>query len=125
MKVKVYSTQNCPYCHMLKDFLKDKKIDFEDIDVSKDQEAAQEMINKSGQMGVPVTDIDGEISTLPVASTDERAGHHFRVPVDEADSSTQSQKHFFRQRKSVIVQRPFQSSGFTMLPYKWSKSFKH
>ena len=61
MKVKVYSTQNCPYCHMLKDFLKDKKIDFEDIDVSKDQEAAQEMINKSGQMGVPVTDIDGEI----------------------------------------------------------------
>ena len=61
MKVKVYSTSNCPYCHMAKDFLKQNNIEFEDIDVSKDQKAAQEMIEKSGQMGVPVLDIDGKI----------------------------------------------------------------
>jgi len=60
-KIKVYSTPTCPYCHMLKDFLKEKKIEFEDIDVAADQEAAKEMIKKSGQMGVPVTDINGKI----------------------------------------------------------------
>ncbi len=61
MKVRVYSTPTCPYCHMTKEFLKKNKIDFEDIDVSKDQKAAHEMIEKSGQMGVPVIDVDGKI----------------------------------------------------------------
>ncbi len=60
-KVKVYSTPTCPYCHAAKDFLKENKIEFEDIDVSKDQTAAQDMIEKSGQMGVPVIDIAGTI----------------------------------------------------------------
>jgi glutaredoxin-like YruB-family protein len=60
-KVIVYSTQTCPYCHAAKDFLKENKIDFQDIDVSKDQSKAQEMIEKSGQMGVPVIDINGTI----------------------------------------------------------------
>jgi len=46
---------------MAKEFLKKNNIEFEDIDVSKDQKAAQEMIEKSGQMGVPVIDIDGKI----------------------------------------------------------------
>lgn len=59
--IKVYSTPTCPYCTTLKNFLKEKSIEFEDIDVSKDQKVAQEMIDKSGQMGVPVADIDGEI----------------------------------------------------------------
>ena len=61
MVVKVYSTSTCPYCNMAKEFLKKNKIEFEDIDVSKDQKAAQEMIEKSGQMGVPVIDVDGKI----------------------------------------------------------------
>lgn len=59
--VKVYSTQTCPYCHMVKDYLKQNGVDFSDVDVSGDQKAAQDMINKSGQMGVPVVDIDGTI----------------------------------------------------------------
>lgn len=54
-KVKVYSTPTCPYCHAEKEYLKEHKVKFEDIDVSKNQEAANEMIEKSGQMGVPVT----------------------------------------------------------------------
>ena len=60
-KVKVYSTQTCPYCEMVKDYLKEKGVEFEDVDVSQDQRAAQEMIKKSGQMGVPQTEINGRI----------------------------------------------------------------
>jgi glutaredoxin-like YruB-family protein len=60
-KVKIYSTPTCPYCKMAKQFLKENNIQFEDVDVSSNQAAAQEMISKSGQMGVPVIDIDGQI----------------------------------------------------------------
>lgn len=59
--VKVYSTSTCPYCIGVKQFLKNNNIVFEDIDVSENQEMAQVMIQKSGQMGVPVLDIDGNI----------------------------------------------------------------
>jgi glutaredoxin 3 len=59
--VQVYSTPTCPYCRMAKDFLKEKKVDFKDFDVNSDDKAADEMVEKSGQMGVPVIDIDGEI----------------------------------------------------------------
>ena len=60
-KVKVYSTPTCPYCVMLKEFLKEKNIDYEDINVAGDPAKAKEMVEKSGQMGVPVIDIDGTI----------------------------------------------------------------
>jgi len=60
-KVIVYSTSTCPYCVGVKQFLKGHSIEFEDIDVGIDQQKGQEMIQKSGQMGVPVVDIDGEI----------------------------------------------------------------
>ena len=60
-KVKVYSTPTCPWCIRAKQFLKDSSIIFEDVDISADQSAGEEMVKKSGQMGVPVLDIDGEI----------------------------------------------------------------
>lgn len=60
-KIKIYSTPTCPYCVTLKEFLKSKNIDFEDVDVAADAVAREEMIHKSGQLGVPVVDIDGEI----------------------------------------------------------------
>lgn len=60
-KVKIYSTPTCPFCMMSKKFLKENNIDFEDIDVSTDQAKTKEMVQKSGQMAVPVIDIDGEI----------------------------------------------------------------
>lgn len=60
-KVTVYSTPTCPYCINVKKFLKDSNIDFEDIDVSSDTEKAREMVEKTGQMGVPVVDIDGTV----------------------------------------------------------------
>ena len=60
-KVIVYSTPTCHYCHSAKDFFKENNVPFEDIDVSKDQKAAEDMIEKSGQMGVPVIEIGGQI----------------------------------------------------------------
>ena len=60
-QVKIYSTPTCPYCIRTKQFLKDNNIIFEDVDVSSNQEAAEEMVKKSGQMGVPVLDIGGVI----------------------------------------------------------------
>ena len=60
-KIKIYSTPTCPYCITLKEFLKEKNIVFEDVNVAEDAGAREEMIHKSGQMGVPVVDIDGEI----------------------------------------------------------------
>jgi len=60
-KVKIYSTPTCPYCKMAKQYLTENNVEFEDVDVSSNQTAAQEMISKSGQMGVPVLDIDGQI----------------------------------------------------------------
>jgi len=59
--VKVYSTPTCPYCVTLKEFLKDKGIEFEDLDVAVDIKARDEMIETSQQMGVPVINIDGQI----------------------------------------------------------------
>ncbi len=61
VKVKVYSTPSCPYCKLAKEFLKEHKIPFDDIDVSVNQKAANEMIEKSGQMGVPVIEVNGKI----------------------------------------------------------------
>ena len=53
-KVKIYTTPTCPFCFLAKEYLKEKGIEFEEIDVSKNEAAAMEMIQKSGQMGVPV-----------------------------------------------------------------------
>ncbi|MDO8264819.1 MAG: glutaredoxin domain-containing protein [Candidatus Parcubacteria bacterium] len=58
-KLRVFSTESCHYCHALKEFLKENNIDFEDIDVSIDKNALSEMVEKSGQMGVPVVEING------------------------------------------------------------------
>ena len=60
-KVKIYSTPTCVYCRMEKEWLKKNNIAYEDINVAADQRAAMEMIQKSGQMGTPVTEIDGTI----------------------------------------------------------------
>ncbi len=60
-KITVYSTVSCPYCTMAKDYFTQKGLAYEDKNVGMDRQAAQEMIMKSGQMGVPVIDIGGKV----------------------------------------------------------------
>ena len=59
--VKVFSTKNCHGCDTVKAFLTKNKIKFQIIDVSEDAQALTEMIERTGQMKVPVTEIDGEL----------------------------------------------------------------
>jgi glutaredoxin 3 len=60
-KVKIYTAPGCPFCVLAKEYLKEKGVEFEEIDVSKDEKGIQEIIEKTGQMGVPVLEINGEI----------------------------------------------------------------
>ena len=59
--VSIYSTPTCHFCQMTKDFLKENDIAYTEFDVAHDLDKRQEMIQRSGQMGVPVLDIDGQI----------------------------------------------------------------
>ena len=58
MKVTIYSTPTCPWCKREKEYFKEKGVKFEDVDVASDQSKAAELIEKSGQMAVPVTVIE-------------------------------------------------------------------
>lgn len=59
--VTIYSTPTCHFCHMTKDFLKEKGVSYTEYDVARDLEKRQEMIQKSGQMGVPVIFVGDEM----------------------------------------------------------------
>ena len=61
MDVIVYTTPACPYCVLVKNFLKQNNVKFREIDVSKNKTLADELVKKSGVMSVPVTEIDGKI----------------------------------------------------------------
>jgi glutaredoxin 3 len=61
MVVKLYSTKWCTYCKMVRNFFKENKIKFKEMNVQEDSKAAKEMLNKSGQTGVPIIDINGKI----------------------------------------------------------------
>ncbi len=61
MSVTVYSTPTCSYCNLAKDYLREKGISFTDFNVAQDLKKADEMVKKSGQMGVPVLDVNGRV----------------------------------------------------------------
>ena len=61
-QVTIYTTPTCGFCHMAKDYFKQHKIDYQEKDVTQDHASLEEMIKKSGQLGVPVIDIDGQIT---------------------------------------------------------------
>jgi len=62
-KVEIYTTPTCHYCHMAKEYFKEHNIEYTEHDVSVDTEARTEMVEKSGQMGVPVIFINGKMIT--------------------------------------------------------------
>ncbi len=59
--VTIYTSPTCTWCNALKGYLRQNRIMFTDIDISRDQQAAEQLVRRSGQMGVPQTEIDGEI----------------------------------------------------------------
>jgi len=59
--VKIYTTPTCVYCNALKKYFDSKNISFEEIDVSQHEKELEKMIAISGQMGVPVVEIDGNV----------------------------------------------------------------
>ena len=61
MAVTVYSTPTCSFCNAVKRYLKERQIPFRDIDVSRNDKAAADMVRKTGQQGVPVIDVNGKI----------------------------------------------------------------
>lgn len=61
-KVEIYSTPTCVFCNHAKDFFNENNVSYTEHNVGSDLEKRQEMVQKSGQMGVPVIDIDGEIT---------------------------------------------------------------
>ncbi len=61
MKVIIYTTESCPWCKKTKEFFKEHDIKYKEVDVGSDSKAAAEMVKMSGQMGVPVIEIDGKI----------------------------------------------------------------
>ncbi len=60
-RVIVFSTPTCPHCTRAKRYLRARGVRFRDVDVSRDQAAARDMVRRSGQQGVPVLDIGGKI----------------------------------------------------------------
>lgn len=61
MSVIIYTTPSCGYCKQAKVYFEEKGVEFSEIDVARDREKAKEMVEKSGQMGVPVLEINGKI----------------------------------------------------------------
>ncbi len=59
--VIIYTTPTCVYCEMAKRLFKEHSVKYREVDVTKDPKAAREMVEKSGQMGVPVIEVDGQI----------------------------------------------------------------
>lgn len=59
--VTIYSTPTCHYCNLAKDFMKSKNISYTEFNVASDLAKRKEMVDKSGQLGVPVIDVDGNI----------------------------------------------------------------
>ncbi len=60
-RVIIFTTPTCSYCNLAKQYFRRNKIRFRDVDISKDQAAARDVVRRSGQMGVPVIDIGGKI----------------------------------------------------------------
>ena len=59
--VTIYTTPTCVYCKGVKDFFVENNIEYKEIDVAQDEKAREDMVQKSGQLGVPVIDVDGKV----------------------------------------------------------------
>lgn len=58
-RVLVFTTPTCPWCNRAKQYLRQRNVRFREVDVSRDASAARDLVRRTGQMGVPVVEIDG------------------------------------------------------------------
>jgi glutaredoxin 3 len=73
-KVKVYTTPTCPWCQRVKEYFKQKKVKFEEVNVAEDEKARNDLVEKSGQMGVPVIEIEkGDEEPVIIVGFDQEA----------------------------------------------------
>ncbi len=99
MEVTVYTTPTCSYCHQLKKFLSQRNVIFTEYDVASDRAAAEEMMRKSGQMGVPVTILDGQVIVgfdrprLEQLLSARSHSHRPSLGLQVADAGKIAQKH--------------------------------
>ena len=99
MRIDIYTSPTCGYCHQAKRFLDERRIQYFEYDVSRDQDAAERMVNLTGQMGVPVLVIDGQVvlgfdrnridSLLAAAGN----GHRRGLGLSVADAVTYASRH--------------------------------
>jgi len=73
MKVKVYTTITCPWCQKTKEFLKEQSVEFTEVNVAEDEQARNEVMEKSGQMGVPVTIVNKDGDEKVIVGFDTEA----------------------------------------------------
>ena len=98
MDVKIYTTPTCGYCHQAKRFLGGRGVRYEEYDVSRDREAAEEMVRQTGQMGVPVIVVDGQViigfdrARLEQLLGNSNNGQHPGFGLKVADASRVSRK---------------------------------
>ncbi|MGC9221598.1 MAG: glutaredoxin family protein [Solirubrobacteraceae bacterium] len=76
-RVLVFTTPSCPWCTRAKAYLRQNKVPFREIDVARDRSAARDLVRRTGQMGVPVVEIDGKpIIGFDRAQINRRLGLH-------------------------------------------------
>ncbi len=98
MNVEIYTTPTCGYCHQAKRFLSERGVRFTEYDVSRDQSAANDVIRLSGQMGVPVIVVDGEVvvgfnrTRLEQLLADSAESQHISFGLSIADASKITQR---------------------------------
>ena len=73
IKIKLYTTTTCPLCVKAKDYLKSKKIAFEEVNISINEQAREDLMEKSGQLGVPVLEISGKGEPVIIVGFDKQA----------------------------------------------------
>jgi|SRR3989338_431126 len=99
--IRIFTTPTCPWCAKAKEFLKKRKISYTELDVVEDHKARQEMISKTGQVGVPVLDIDGKF----IVGFDQEEIEKVLVDVPEEKGMKVAKKVIVKKKNKKPVQK--------------------
>ncbi|GEM_PF-333168 len=99
--IRIFTTPTCPWCVKAKEFLKKRKISYVELDVIEDNKARQEMISKTGQVGVPVIEIDGKF----IVGFDQEEIEKLLVDVPEEKGMKVTKKLVVKKKVKKPVQK--------------------